>query len=148
LLAFLKKVPIGLISETNPKVIISTPKGMQVFADSYSGSISVRLSEYHSMYIQPKALDMKEQKQWYLDSRRDLKWLIDTDNEVLYTGIDLTAPEGHQATNSFFAKKKISTTDFSTSVDGITIQDAEHIYNLSMEDCKLLLGIFRTLREQ
>jgi hypothetical protein len=136
------------INETKPKLIISTPKGIKIFADSYSNSINVMLDENQSMFIQAKPIDIQKEKQWYLDSRTDLQWLIDTDTEVLYTGTDPTAPKGYQNTNSFFAVKKIGEQDFSTNVDGIVVKDESHIYNLTTDQCQLLLGIFRTLRKQ
>ena len=127
--------------------LISAPKELRVSIGDES--IYVDLNGDNGMSIELEALDMAKEKQWYVesDSRQDLQWLIDTDSEALYTGLDLSAPKGHQVTNSFFAHKKIGTQSFSTNVDGILITNAK-VYSLTAQEAQLLLGIFRTLRAQ
>jgi hypothetical protein len=136
------------INETSPKVVISTPKGFQIYASA--DGINVMMNDNQSMYIRLEPMDIAATKQEYLDneSREGLEWLLETPTEVLYMGTDLSAPKGHQTTHSFFATKKIGNIDFSTSVDGITIMSDTEIYNLTAEEAQLLLGIFRTLKAQ
>lgn len=135
------------LAVNNAHLLLSAPKSVKVQDDEYG--IYVNLDENHSMKIDFEPLNVREEKEWYMGkkNRKDLVWLIDTETEALYTGQDLSAPEGHQTTNSFFASKKIGNKDYSTNFDGITV-DGDQVYNASPEDCQLLLGIFRTLREQ
>jgi hypothetical protein len=136
------------INGTKPKLVISAPKGIEVSSDTYG--VYVRLDEDGYMGINPEAINIAEEKQLYVDhtNRKDLVWVVDNETEKVYTGLDLSAPDGHQTTNSFFATKKIGNADFSTNVDGISVKSDTDVYQLSMDNCLLLLAIFRTLRAQ
>ncbi len=129
------------------KLVVSAPPTIRVNAGEES--VYVDLNGQNGMNIVAEPLDMAKEKQWYVesDSRQDLKWLIDSDGEALYTGMDLSAPKGYQTTHSFFASKKVGNLSFSTNVDGILITDSK-IFSLTAQEAQLLLGIFRTLRAQ
>lgn len=120
------------INGTKPKLMISAPKGIAVSSDAYG--IYVRLDEDGYMGINPEAIQIAEEKQDYMErtSRKNLVWVVDNETEKVYTGLDLSAPEGHQTTNSFFATKKIGNADFSTNVDGISVKSDTEIYQLRM----------------
>jgi hypothetical protein len=129
---------------------IKLPKGTKTYNYETNNGISIFINDVISNAIEIEGLntlDIKNERNW-LDnspSRWGLTWLIDHENEAYYTGLDLTAPKGHQITHSCYAQKFIGGKKFILNIDGITI-DGSNVNNLSQEDCLMYLAAFRSLQ--